>query len=41
MIRGPEMTGDQLAAIESDLHKDAAAGDRYDAAQMATVDSER
>ena len=32
MIRGREMTGGQLAAIESDLHKDAAAGDRYDAA---------
>ena len=32
MIRGREMTGGQLAAIESDLRKDAAAGDRYDAA---------
>ena len=41
MIRGPEMTGDKLAAIKSALHKDAAAGHRYDAAQMATVDSER
>ena len=41
MIRGPEMTGDKLAAIKSALHNDAAAGDRYDAAQMATVDSER
>ncbi len=24
MIRGPEMTGDKLAAIESALHEDAA-----------------
>ena len=41
MIRGREMTGGKHAAIESALHKDAAVVDRYDAAQMATVDSER
>ena len=41
MIRGPEMTGDKLAAIKSAIHNDVSAGDRYDAAQMATVDSER
>ncbi|HZA10222.1 aldo/keto reductase [Mycobacterium sp.] len=36
-----ELTGEQLAAIESAVPKDAAAGDRYDAAQMAMLDSER
>jgi aryl-alcohol dehydrogenase-like predicted oxidoreductase len=35
------LTGEQLAAIESAVPKNAAAGDRYDAAQMAMLDSER
>jgi aryl-alcohol dehydrogenase-like predicted oxidoreductase len=36
-----ELTDDQLAAIEFAVPKGAAAGDRYDAAQMAMLDSER
>ncbi len=36
-----ELTGEQLAAIESAVPKGAAAGDRYDATQMAMLDSER
>jgi hypothetical protein len=36
-----ELTGGQLAAIESAVPKGAAAGDRYDAPQMAMLDSER
>jgi aryl-alcohol dehydrogenase-like predicted oxidoreductase len=36
-----ELTGEQLAAIESAIPKNAAAGDRYDATQMAALDSER
>jgi aryl-alcohol dehydrogenase-like predicted oxidoreductase len=36
-----ELTAEQLAAIESAVPKDAAAGDRYDATQMAALDSER
>ena len=36
-----ELTGEQLAAIESAVPKNAAAGDRYDATQMAMLDSER
>ena len=36
-----ELTGEQLAAIESAVPKNAAAGDRYDATQMAVLDSER
>ena len=36
-----ELTAEQLAAIESAVPKDAAAGDRYDAMQMAALDSER
>jgi aryl-alcohol dehydrogenase-like predicted oxidoreductase len=36
-----ELTADQLAAIESAVPKDAAAGDRYDPTQMVALDSER
>ena len=36
-----ELTGDDLAAIERAVPADAAAGDRYHAPQMATLDSER
>jgi aryl-alcohol dehydrogenase-like predicted oxidoreductase len=36
-----ELTDAQLAAIESAVPKGAAAGDRYDAGQMAMLDSER
>jgi aryl-alcohol dehydrogenase-like predicted oxidoreductase len=36
-----ELTGAQLAAIESAIPKNTAAGDRYDATQMAALDSER
>jgi hypothetical protein len=36
-----ELTDDQLVAIELAVPKGAAAGDRYDAAQMAMLDSER
>jgi aryl-alcohol dehydrogenase-like predicted oxidoreductase len=36
-----ELTDAQLAAIESAVPKGAAAGDRYDASQMAMLDSER
>jgi aryl-alcohol dehydrogenase-like predicted oxidoreductase len=36
-----ELTAEQLAAIESAVPKNAAAGDRYDATQMAALDSER
>jgi len=36
-----ELTAEQLAAIESAVPKGAAAGDRYDATQMAMLDSER
>jgi aryl-alcohol dehydrogenase-like predicted oxidoreductase len=35
------LTADDLAALESAIPKDAAAGDRYPAAQMAHLDSER
>ncbi len=35
------LTAEQLAAIEDAVPKGAAAGDRYDAAQMALLDSER
>ena len=35
------LTGEQLAAIEHAVPKGAAAGDRYNAAQMAMLDSER
>jgi pyridoxine 4-dehydrogenase len=35
-----ELTDEQLAAIESAVPKGAAAGDRYDATQMAMLDSE-
>jgi aryl-alcohol dehydrogenase-like predicted oxidoreductase len=35
------LTAEQLAAIESAVPKGAAAGDRYDAGQMAMLDSER
>jgi aryl-alcohol dehydrogenase-like predicted oxidoreductase len=36
-----ELTGDDLAAIERAVPPGSAAGDRYDAAQMAHLDSER
>jgi aryl-alcohol dehydrogenase-like predicted oxidoreductase len=36
-----QLTAEQLAAIEDAVPKGAAAGDRYDAAQMALLDSER
>jgi aryl-alcohol dehydrogenase-like predicted oxidoreductase len=36
-----ELTDEQLAAIESAVPKGAAAGERYDATQMAMLDSER
>ncbi|MDT5310430.1 MAG: hypothetical protein QOE48_6144 [Mycobacterium sp.] len=36
-----ELSAEQLAAIESAVPKDAAAGDRYDATQMTALDSER
>jgi aryl-alcohol dehydrogenase-like predicted oxidoreductase len=36
-----ELTGDDLAAIERAVPPGAAAGDRYDAGQMASLDSER
>ena len=36
-----QLSAEQLAAIESAVPKGAAAGDRYDAAQMAMLDSER
>lgn len=35
------LTDEQLAAIESAVPRDTAAGDRYDASQMAMLDSER
>jgi aryl-alcohol dehydrogenase-like predicted oxidoreductase len=35
-----QFTADQLAAIEDAVPKGAAAGDRYDATQMAMLDSE-
>jgi len=35
------LSGDDLAAIERAVPKGAAAGDRYAAAQMAQLDSER
>ena len=36
-----QLSDEQLAAIEEAVPKDAAAGDRYDATQMAMLDSER
>ena len=36
-----ELSDEQLAAIEAAVPKGAAAGDRYDATQMAMLDSER
>ena len=36
-----ELTADDLAAIERAVPAGAAAGDRYHAPQMATLDSER
>jgi aryl-alcohol dehydrogenase-like predicted oxidoreductase len=36
-----ELTDEQLGSIEAAVPKDAAAGDRYDATQMAMLDSER
>ena len=36
-----QLSAEQLAAIESAVPKGAAAGDRYDATQMAMLDSER
>jgi aryl-alcohol dehydrogenase-like predicted oxidoreductase len=36
-----QLTAGQLAAIESAVPRNAAAGDRYDATQMAALDSER
>jgi aryl-alcohol dehydrogenase-like predicted oxidoreductase len=36
-----ELTADDVAAIERAVPKDAAAGERYDQRQMATLDSER
>jgi aryl-alcohol dehydrogenase-like predicted oxidoreductase len=36
-----ELSAEQLAAIESAVPRDAAAGDRYDAMQMTALDSER
>lgn len=36
-----ELPVEDLAAIETAVPKDAAAGDRYAAAQMASLDSER
>ena len=36
-----QLTAEQLAAIESAVPKGAAAGDRYEAAQVAMLDSER
>ena len=36
-----QLTAEQLAAIESAVPKGSAAGDRYDATQMAMLDSER
>jgi len=36
-----QLTAEHLAAIEGAVPKGAAAGDRYDAAQMALLDSER
>jgi aryl-alcohol dehydrogenase-like predicted oxidoreductase len=36
-----ELTADPLSAIESAVPKGSAAGGRYDAAQMAMLDSER
>ncbi len=38
---GVRLTDEQLAAIESAVPKGSAAGDRYDAHQMALLDSER
>jgi hypothetical protein len=35
------LTAEQLAAIEDAVPNGAAAGDRYDAVQMAMLDSER
>jgi aryl-alcohol dehydrogenase-like predicted oxidoreductase len=35
------MTPEAVAALERAVPKDAAAGDRYPAAQMATLDSEK
>ena len=36
-----QLSAEQFAAIESAVPKGAAAGDRYDATQMAMLDSER
>jgi diketogulonate reductase-like aldo/keto reductase len=36
-----ELTGDDLARIEEAIPAGAAAGERYDAGQMAILDSER
>jgi hypothetical protein len=36
-----DLTGDDLAQIERAVPAGAAAGDRYDARQMAALDSER
>ena len=35
-----ELSSDDLAAIEAAISQDAVAGERYDARQMATLDSE-
>jgi aryl-alcohol dehydrogenase-like predicted oxidoreductase len=40
-VDGMELSAAQLAAIEAAVPNGAAAGDRYDAAQMALLDSER
>jgi aryl-alcohol dehydrogenase-like predicted oxidoreductase len=37
----PELSADDLAAIEAALPREAVAGERYDAQQMAILDSER
>lgn len=37
----PELSTDDLAAIEAALPREAVAGTRYDAQQMAILDSER
>jgi aryl-alcohol dehydrogenase-like predicted oxidoreductase len=36
-----ELTSDEIAAIERAVPQEAVAGDRYDARQMAILDSER
>jgi aryl-alcohol dehydrogenase-like predicted oxidoreductase len=42
-LKGLDLTlsGDQLAAVEAAVPAEAVAGDRYEAAQVATLDSER